>query len=192
MRRTAFSALLLTLFVALGASRVEAQNNQRVSDQCAVLRAMQWLDNVTGRGGSGLSAEHRGMLDTRERVACSTGTEAAPTEYWPNGGMLRSNDTWYYPNGGMYQSGSGAWYYSNGGMFASGQSWYYPSGGMLASNGTWYAPDGSMSSETGLLTLALSRIARDRGDQLLGLRNAETNDFWRMIYLVSLVWEATH
>lgn len=192
MRSIALFSLALSLFLGTGASRVEAQNNTRISEQCAVLRAMQWLDNATARGGSSLSPEHRGMLDTRERVACSTGTEAAATEYWPNGGMLRSNDTWYYPNGGMYQSGSGAWYYSNGGMFASGQTWYYPNGGMFASNGTWYGPDGAMSSETGLLTLALSRIARERGDQLMGLRNAETNDFWRMIYLVSLVWEATH
>jgi hypothetical protein len=106
--------------------------------------------------------------------------------------MLRSGDTWYFPNGTMYQSGSGAWYYSNGTMFVSGATWYYPSGTMLASNGTWYGPDGSMSSETGLLTLALSRIERSRGDQLLGLRNQETSDFWRMVYLVSLVWEATH
>jgi hypothetical protein len=185
-------ASCLALAALLSSNVASAQNNQRATEQCSVLRAMQWLDNATARGGSALSPDHRGMVDTRERVACGTGAEAAATEYWPNGTMLRSGDTWYFPNGTMYQSGSGTWYYSNGTMFVSGATWYYPNGTMLASNGTWYGPDGSMSSETGLLTLALSRIERSRGDQLLGLRNQETNDFWRMVYLVSLVWEATH
>ncbi len=191
--RLVLAALALAT-VVLSSSQAQAQNsqNQQATEQCAVMRAMMWLDNAVARGGSGLGAEQRAMLDARERVACATGVEAQPTEYWPNGGLLRSGDAWYYPNGGMYQSGSGAWYYSNGGMFASGSSWYYPHGGMLASSGTWYGPDGSMSSETGLLTLALSRLPRERGDQLLGLRNGEQTDFWRMVYLVAMVWEATH
>jgi hypothetical protein len=113
----ASSLALLALLFTSGAS---AQNNQRATEQCSVLRAMQWLDNATARGGSGLSPDARAMIDTRERVACGTGAEAAVTEYWPNGTMLRSGDTWYFPNGTMYQSGSGAWYYSNGTMFASG------------------------------------------------------------------------
>lgn len=185
-------AASLALASILSATTASAQNNQRATEQCSVLHAMQWLDNATARGGAGLSAEARGMIDTRERVACATGTDAAATEYWPNGTMFRSGDTWYYPNGTMYQSGSGTWYYSNGGMFASGSTWYYPNGGMLAANGTWYGPDGAMSSETGLLTLALSRLPRARGDELLNLRNQESNDFWRTVYLVAMVWEATH
>ncbi|MFO0710385.1 MAG: hypothetical protein U0353_11135 [Sandaracinus sp.] len=189
--RLALASLIVLASLSL-APRASAQNNQTVTEQCAILRAMQWLDNATTRGGNGLSAEHRGMLDARERVACATGSDAAQTEYWPNGGLLRSGGAWYYPNGGMYQSGAGAFYYSNGGMFSASDSWYYPNGGMLTSGGNWYAPDGSMSSETGLLTLALSRIARERGDQLLGLRQQERTDFWRMVYLVALVWEATH
>ncbi len=185
-------AASLVLATLLSTAAASAQNNQRATEQCSVLRAMQWLDNATTRGGSGLSGEARAMIDTRERVACATGSDAAATEYWPNGTMLRSGDTWYYPNGTMYQSGSGAWYYSNGTMFVSGTSWYYPSGTMLASNGTWYGPDGSMSSETGLLTLALSRLPRPRGDELLNLRNQESTDFWRMVYLMAMIWEATH
>jgi hypothetical protein len=137
-----------------------------------------------------MDANGRQMLDERQRVACAAGLEAAATETWPNGVTFRSGDSWYYPNGVTYYSGS-SWYYSNGVTFSSGGSWYYSNGVTMASGASWYAPNGVMSSETGLLTDALPRLSRERGDELLGARSRPgTADFWRMIYLMAMVWEA--
>lgn len=186
MARTLLTIALASA-IALLAGTAEAQNQQQpATEQCAVMRAMQWLANVSPP----LDAAARQMLDERERVACAAGIEAAPQEYWPNGVTLRSGDAWYYPNGVTYTSGS-AWYYPNGVTFASSNAWYYPNGVTMAANGTWYAPDGATSSETGLMTFALSRLRRERGDELLGLRGAPgCADFWRMVYLLTMVWEA--
>lgn len=177
----ASSLALVLVSLALPAS---AQNRPE-TEQCSVLRAMQWLD-----GAAPMDPSYRQMVDDRERVTCAAGLEAAETEYWPNGVTFRSGDAWYYPSGTTYYSG-GSWYYANGVTFASGGSWYYASGVTLASGGSWYAPSGVVSSESGLLTDALSRLSRERGDELLGARSRPgTADFWRMIYLMTMVWES--
>ena len=161
-------AALALSFTFAGAAHAQ---NRPETEQCSVLRAMQWLDN-----GAPMDSAGRTMLDERERVACAAGLEAAGTEYWPNGVTFRAGATWYYPNGTTYSTGS---------------AWYYPNGVTLAANGQWYDASGGTSSETGLLTTALSRLPRARGDELLGARSRPgTADFWRMIYLVAMVWES--
>jgi hypothetical protein len=176
--------LASVVFALASAGTVEAQNRPE-TEQCSVLRAMQWLDNAAPMDANG-----REMLDERERVACAAGLEAASTEYWPNGTTFRAGDAWYYPNGTTYSAG-GAWYYPNGVTFAAGNAWYYANGVTLAAGGQWYAANGVASSETGLITQALSRLGRARGDELLGARSRPgTADFWRMIYLMAMVWES--
>jgi hypothetical protein len=185
MSRLALTLASLALVLAFGFSGTAQAQNRPETEQCSVLRAMQWLDN-----GAPMDTNGRTMLDERERVACAAGLEAQSTEYWPNGVTFRSGSTWYYPNATTYSTGS-AWYYPNGVTFTANNAWYYPNGVTLAANGQWYDAAGTMSSETGLLTTSLSRLPRARGDELLGARSRPgTADFWRMIYLVAMVWES--
>jgi hypothetical protein len=178
------AALVLFAVVASPSAPHAAAQNTPVTMQCQVLRGMQWLDNMT----RGLSSEARAMVDQRERIGCGMGVEAQPMEYWPNGGVFRSGDQWYYPHGGVYYAGN--YYFSNGGVFATSTGeYYYPNGGLIFGSGNWYAVNGGLSSETGIMSAALPRLSRQRGDELLGYYRRETDSLWRMIYLTSLAWE---
>lgn len=180
------NGLLLTLLFlfALPASS-EAQQGG-VTWQCDTIRSMMWLAIASGHDGT---PDYATMAE-RERIACAMGVEAGPTEYWPSGGVFRSGDSWYYPNGGAARSGD-SWYYPHGGAARSGASWYYPNGGVMRSGASWYAPDGSPSSESGLITFAIPRVSRERGDELMGLYRNSSDPNWAMTYLVVLVSEAS-
>jgi hypothetical protein len=174
-------ALALTSF----ATTASAQQGG-VTWQCDAIRSMMWLAIAAGMDGS---PDYATMAE-RERIACGMGMEAGPTEYWPSGGVFRSGETWYYPSGGVARSGE-TWYYPSGGTARSGTTWYYPSGGVMRSGGTWYLPSGAASSESGVVSYALPRVSRERGDELMGLRRGSTDEAWAMTYLVVLVSEAS-
>lgn len=152
---------------------------------CSNMRGMEWLSFIAGQN----SGPHFDAILSRERTACDRGVEAAATEYWDNGAVLRSGDNWYYRNGATFVSG-GNYYYPNGATFLSGSNYYYPNGGTMRSGSNWYAPNGSYSSESGLVDLAYASLDRGRADELFGSYRGESNDWWRMVYLVSMVVES--
>ena len=146
---------------------------------------MEWLAITAGQYGS---SDYQTMAD-REQVACS-GVEAGATEYWPNGVTFRSGSTWYYPNGVTAYSGS-TWYYPNGVTAMSGSTLYYPNGVTALSGSQYYDFRGVTTSESGLLTTASSGLTRERFADLNGRRASATTTFWRNLYLLTMVTEAS-
>lgn len=183
MNRLLLTSLLL--LATLTAAPAAAQQGG-VTWQCDAIRSMMWLAIAAGMDGSPDYA----TMGERERIACGMGMEAGPTEYWPSGGVFRSGETWYYPNGGVARSGE-TWYYPHGGTARSGTTWYYPNGGVMRSGDAWYLPNGTASSESGVVSFALPRVSRERGDELMGLHRNSTDYGWAMTYLVVLVSEAS-
>ena len=61
----------------------------------------------------------------------------------------------------------------------------------MSGGGQFYLPNGAASSESGLVEYAMSRVARERFDELLGMRMRATDPFWRTLFLVVLVSEAS-
>jgi hypothetical protein len=172
--------------LALGPSTALAQQGG-VTQQCAVIRAMQWL-TIVENGGVGPDYD---AMAIRERVACGGGVEAADVEYWPSGATFRNGTTWYYPSG-TYAAAGDTWYYPSGTYALSGGTWYYPHGGYARSGSTWYDWSGSYSSESALLSTVYARLSRERTDELLGLRaNAAGDDFWQTVYFLVMVSEAS-
>lgn len=178
-------AALLALVVA-PSSIAHAQGNGVETTQCQMVRMMEWLSIAAGVA-SGPSYD---ALSLRERVACGGGVEAADPEYWPNGATLRSGDNWYYPNGAAAVSG-GSSYFPNGAAAGTGGVWYYPNGAAMQSGAQFYLPNGAASSEAGLVEYAMSRLSRERSDELLGFRMRTSDPFWRTVFLIVLVSEAS-
>lgn len=155
------------------------------TEQCTNLWAMEWLTVTAGQYGS---ADYQ-ALTQREQVACS-GVEAGATEYWGNGVTFRSGSTWYYPNGVTAISGD-TFYYPNGVTAMSGSTLYYPNGVTALSGSQYYDTRGTTSSESGLLTLAASGLTRERYAELSQRRSSATTTFWRNMYLLVMVSEAS-
>lgn len=176
--------LAVTLFLLSLSAEAHAQQGG-VTWQCDAVRSMMWLAIAQGADGT---ADYATMGE-RERIACGMGVEAGPTEYWPSGVVFRSGESWYYPSGVVARSGE-SWYYPSGVVARSGTSWYYPSGVVMRSGDSWYLPNGVASSESGVMSFALPRVSRERGDELLGLYRASTDYGWAMTYLLVLASEA--
>jgi hypothetical protein len=177
---------LLLLALSFAPSLAHAQGNGTETQQCQMIRMMQWLSIAAG-AASGPEYE---ALSLRERVACGGGIEAGDPEYWPTGATLRSGGTWYFPNGATALSGETT-YYPNGATAGSGGTWYYPNGATMYSGGQYYLPNGASSSESGLLEYAMPRLTRERSDELLGLRMRTADPFWRTLFFVVMVSEAS-
>lgn len=182
IRLLSFALVLSALVPALATAQQGG-----VTQQCEVVRAMQWLA-VAQNGGVGPDYD---TMSVRERVACGGGVEAAEVEYWPNGTTFRNGSTWYYPNG-TYAAVGDTWYYPSGTYALSGGTWYYPHGGYARAGTTWYDWTGGYSSESALLSIVYARLARGRADELMNLRsNAAGSDFWQTIYFIVMVAEAS-
>jgi hypothetical protein len=180
------SILAALVFLAVAPSRSEAQTNGTETQQCSMIRVMQWLSIAAGVG----SGAEYDALSMRERIACGAGVEASSPEYWPSGATLRSGDAWYYPSGATAITGS-ATYYPNGATAGSGDAWYYPNGATMMAGGQYYLPNGASSSESGVLEYAMGRLSRERADELLGLRMRSADAFWRNLFFVVMVSEAS-
>lgn len=178
--------LAALLALSLAPSIAHAQGNGAETVQCQMVRVMQWLSIAVAAGGG---ADYD-ALSLRERVACGGGVEAADPEYWPNGVTLHTGGNWYYPSGVAAISG-GATYYPNGVTAGNNGVWYYPNGVTMQSGAQLYLPNGAASSEAGLVEFALSRLPRERADELLGYRMRTTDPFWRTVFLIVLVSEAS-